>query len=154
MRWAVITVVLVLTSCADDGVPAADVDLRVQEVRSRIIRVEAGIDAASATRIEAVLDGYQEEQRGRDGEVRQARRELNRLLREDSQDQDAYARALARLSKAHESAHEMRHARFEAIVENLQPRDAARLLHALGRHHPRRGAHPPPHARPPHGKRP
>jgi len=118
------------------------------------------LSEAKAEKVEAIVKKYRKEQRTLSKDMREARRELRELFRNDSDDQQAYQKALSKLNAANKKLQTLRDKQFAELSQSLTPKEQARLLAALhklrqhvGKRERRRGWRPPRGPRGPRGPR-
>lgn len=113
---------------------------RLKRKRARILRRKLGLDEARASRLEMLFDEHAEQQRQARVELRRARKQLRRLLREDSDDQAAYKAALDELQAADRRAATLRDTHLSQLREVLTPKEQALLMRMMvkARRHLRR----------------
>ena len=106
---------------------------KLVELRGRLLREMVGLSEARAAQAERVLERFDPEHHRCSGRLDSARREVRRLLDEDSDDADAYAQAVEALRVAHDALHSLRDRQFRAMQEVLQPKEQALFFESLGR---------------------
>ena len=111
----------------------AQVQKRLQQIRDRILRQQVGLDEKKAREVEAVLKRAQKERRKIQRRVRENRRKLRQLLKNDSNDQKAYAAAIRELRKAQNDLHKLKNREFDELAKRLAPKEQAKLVQALQR---------------------
>ncbi|MEB2310852.1 MAG: periplasmic heavy metal sensor [Sorangiineae bacterium] len=116
------------------GSPAgkrAQVEERMREVRKRILRDRVGLDEKKALAVEKVLDKNVAAERAARQEERKHRKEIERLLASDSNDQAAYAKALAGLRASEKRLAAMRQNELDEVAKLLTPKEQAKFVTAL-----------------------
>jgi hypothetical protein len=108
--------------------PAAQ---RAKAVRGQILRTRVGLSEERAGKVEAILDRNAPERRRLQGEIQAATKALRELMRANSQDQQAYARALEQLRAGQKALRNLREREDEAVRQVLKPREQALLLRSL-----------------------
>ena len=104
---------------------------RIDQLRNKLLRKRLGLDEATATKVEKVLRDHVTQKRQVQRDMRQAQRKLRQLLRDDSDDQDAYRKALAALEKAHASGEALRKKHFAELQKLLTPKQQVQLIQAM-----------------------
>jgi Spy/CpxP family protein refolding chaperone len=89
------------------------------------------LEPAKAAEIERVLDRHAPERQKLHEKLRDHRRELNRLLEGDSNDQQAYERAIRGLREAQEQLFVHRRKELDELGRALTPKQQAKLVRAL-----------------------
>ncbi len=154
-----LSVVLVLTctvpAFAQEAAPAAkraQVEAKMKQIRSRMLREQVGLSEAKVRQVEAILEKHQRERRTLRQQVQQERLALTELLSQDSDDQQAYARHIQAMRDAHRKLQSLRDGEITELQKVLTPKEQAQLgiamaqmrrqmNQAIGRH---RGGGPPP----------
>jgi Spy/CpxP family protein refolding chaperone len=123
-------------SYAQPSVPAGSrVEKRFKKKRGQLLRKRLGLDDTKATQVEAILDKHGKQHRQWGRQVHQARRNLAKLLRQDSNDQKAYAQALTQMQAASAELQKLRQRQFVELKKVLRPKEQAKLLRMLNRVH-------------------
>ncbi|MFP6684613.1 MAG: periplasmic heavy metal sensor [Polyangiaceae bacterium] len=112
---------------------------RFAKKRARLLRERIGLDEASAKKVEALFKQFGEQRQSARKSVRVGRDALNKLLRENSDDQAAYRAAIDKLRIAHDAMHSLRNTEWAALAKVLTPKQQATLLRALGKMQKRMG---------------
>ncbi len=122
--------------------PAAKRRARIRSKRARLLRKRLGLDEARARKVEALFDEHAAAKKKSRREMRTARRAVAKLLRQDSDDQDAYRAALDRLSLATSALVTLRRDHIKRLRTVLTPKEQARLMRMMARaaRHMRRAA--------------
>ena len=110
---------------------------RVAMLRQRLFQKKLGLDDAKASKVEAILRDHVTKQREAKQRMRAASRTVRRLLREDSDDQQAYRAALAELTSAQTALEKLRSEHMAELDAVLTPKQQAQLiesLHKIRRH--------------------
>jgi Spy/CpxP family protein refolding chaperone len=106
---------------------------RLADLRQRLLRDRVGLSAEKTRAIEAIVQQSAPERAAAQTELADARRELAALFASDSDDQAAWATALAKMKEAHATAAALREREYEAIAAVLTPKEQAQLLRAMER---------------------
>lgn len=120
-----------------DGAPAAKASggeaprQRLAELRRRLLRERVGLTDEQIGRVETITREHGAERRRIRGQMREARRDLRRLFREDSDDQEAWREALDAMENARRAQQELREAQYEELGSFLSPKQQATLLRTL-----------------------
>lgn len=115
---------------------------KVKHLRGKLLRGKVGLDDARAAQVEEILDANREDHRALRQEVRAQTRALRALVESDSDDQSAYAEAIAALKAAKDDMRALRAAKHDQLAELLSPREQATLMLTMKRvkgHMHRRG---------------
>ena len=111
----------------------AKLEERMKRIRHDVLVKRVGLDEQKAKQVELVLDKYSVERQKLRAEQRSQRRALNELLRADSNDQAAYARALKGLREARKKLHALEEREAEELTKLLTAKQQAKYLRALER---------------------
>lgn len=163
MRWmrgllmvAVVAVLLgvVEVSAAQPGGPpdgpAAGAPGPKQRVRMRLLQRRVGLDDATAQKVMEVLRTYEGRRQALADRMQQNKRALGKLIREDSNDQASYQRAVDELVRTQREMEALRLEEFAELRKVLTPKQQAKLLMELNKLMQRRqerrhgGGGPPP----------
>ena len=109
----------------------AQIEKKLQKVRARLLREHVGLSEEKARKVEAIFDHFAPRAREIEARVRDAKETLRYLFETDSNDQKAYADALAKLRRSKEAMQTIRARQFEEIQKILLPKQQAKLLFAL-----------------------
>ncbi len=109
----------------------AEVEKRMQEVVRKVLTDKVGLDDKKATKVAELMKKDREDQRKIRGEMRKARKDLKKLLDDDSDDQKAYSKAMAALRKGRDDLHKLQNKHFQQLGKELTPKQQAKLLHAM-----------------------
>lgn len=113
--------------------PSEEKVKRAEARRRELLKKRVGLSDDKAKKVEAIVRKHGEQQRALKQNVRKARVELRKLLRDESDDQQAYERALGELEAAHRSLQDLRQKRFADLKGALTPKEQAKLLAAMGK---------------------
>ena len=106
----------------------ARMERRMRRIHDRLLRDGVGLDEAKAKKIDGILDKYAPERKKLHEELGRQKRALHELVRSDSDDEKAYAAALAGLRKAKKAMQALRDKQTAEIEKQLTPRQQARLM--------------------------
>ena len=109
----------------------AQMQSRLKQMRSRLLREELGLDEARASEAETVMDGFAPQRKGLRQTLRTHRRALRTLEETQSTDDEAYVAAVDGLVTAERQLQVMRAQEFDALRLILDGREQAHLLHAF-----------------------
>lgn len=104
---------------------------RLRAMRHKLLRRKLGLSEARASKVEKILERFTPQRREIKKETRAARRSLRLLFRANSDDQQAYKKALARLRAGHKAMQQLRDSEFTALQAELTPKEQAMMLRAL-----------------------
>ena len=110
-----------------------EIKQRIRRMRAKVLRVQVGLDDAKADQAEQILDSFEQAHRDKQRAVRQARRRLRHLFVTDSEDEQAYQRALAELRLAHKELQQLREKQLAALAQVLTYKQQAKLLRSLAK---------------------
>ncbi|MEZ4373252.1 MAG: periplasmic heavy metal sensor [Polyangiaceae bacterium] len=108
-----------------------EVEKRMQEVVRKVLTDKVGLDDKKADKVAELLKKDREEQRKLREEMRTNRKELKKLLDADSDDQKAYAKAMAALRKNRDDLHKLQNKHYQALSKELTPKQQAKLFQAM-----------------------
>ena len=132
---ALLSVGLVLAPApAAEAQPAqrsARVAKRLKQARARLLRHKVGLDEAKAARVEKILDQHAKQRKALKKQTRQHRRTVTGLLAADSNDQQAYARAIKGVRDADKKLRALRDKELDALAKVLTPKQQAKLVIAV-----------------------
>jgi hypothetical protein len=111
--------------------PVSAAEVRAKAMRAKILRKRVGLNEERALKVEAILERYAPERRRIQGSVREATKSLRELLYANSEDQQAYGRALEQLRAGQKALQNLRDREDEAMRQVLKPREQALLLRSL-----------------------
>jgi hypothetical protein len=106
-------------------------ELHAKAIRAKILRQRVGLSEERAVKVEAVLERYAPERRRIEADIRDATKILRELMRANSEDQQAYGRALDRLRAGQKALQSVRDREQEGVRQLLKPREQALLLRSL-----------------------
>jgi len=109
------------------------IEKRVAKLRARVLRKKVGLDEAQAKKVETIFKSFETKRRAAQKELQAGRRDLRKLLKADSDDDQAYEKALARVQTGHLGVQRIRTEQFEALKKVLAPKQQAKLLQELVR---------------------
>lgn len=109
----------------------AQVEQRIKQARGEILRKHVGLDDAKAKEVEAILDKHAPERKKLQGQMREARKTVRALLQADSNDQAAYARAIADYRSAEKKLDALREKEYDELAKKLTPKQQAKLVVAI-----------------------
>jgi Spy/CpxP family protein refolding chaperone len=113
----------------------AQVEARMRQVRLEILKKDVGLDAEKTRVVAALLDRHGAERKKLQAALANERRAVDELLKADSNDQAAYARALRALRARHAELAALRERELQEIGRHLTPKQQAKFLTALRRVH-------------------
>lgn len=111
----------------------AQIAQRLERIRGAVLRKRVGLDERKARAVERILDSHQAERRRLSRVMHTERRALAGLLKQNSNNQAAYARAIQRLRRAELARQSLKQREFTQIARVLTPKEQAKLLIALRR---------------------
>ena len=105
----------------------AQIEKKLQKVRARLLREHVGLSEKKARKVEAIFERFAPRTRKIEQQKRDAKETLRYLFETDSNDQKAYAKALAKLQRTQEAMQRIRARQFEEIQKILLPKQQAKL---------------------------
>lgn len=130
---------LALPARADAGKPQKDaekraqIEARIKQVRSDILRKEVGLEPSKADAAEKILERHAVERKKLAAEQQARRQALATLLESDSNDQAAYAKAVKSLRAGHAKLVALRDREFDELGHLMTPKQQAKFLASV--HH-------------------
>lgn len=113
------------------GELSAQLDGRMAELRSRLLRKRVGIDAERIAEVEAILTKGDLERRQLHQSMREAHKRLRHLIDADANDDTSYEAAVSTLLKSRHRLHELQHAELEQLRGILSSKEMGKLVMAL-----------------------
>ena len=104
---------------------------RMAKLRKRLLKKKVGLTDEEIARVTAIAEAQQDERRALEKTIGASRRELGRLIRSESDDQDAYAKHLDALQVAYRGMDALRDKQVTALREVLEPSKQAKLFRAM-----------------------
>jgi len=114
-----------------DGKKRAEVEARMKSLRADVLRKRVGLEPQKAAEVERILERDAPERLKLQAKLRSSRRALQRLLAEDSNDQQAFTRALQGLREAQGELQKLRQREAQELAKHLTPKQQAKLAIAL-----------------------
>lgn len=139
-RWALSCLVLLaavaMTGLASAKPPPKDgrrakIEARMQQVVERLLKDDVGLDDAKAKKVAELLKQNRADQGKLRAEMRKSRQAVKKLVDADSNDDKAYAKALAAMRKAQADQHKLTDQHFQKLSRELTPKQQAKLFVAL-----------------------
>lgn len=109
------------------GKRRAKVEQRVEEIVGRVLREKVGLDDKKATQVEALLKKHHKARAQAKRDQHRARRALGQLLKQNSSDQKAYAKAINDFRQAQKALHQLEDKQFDELGKVLTPKQQAQL---------------------------
>lgn len=113
------------------GPPSPEKMEKMKEFRAKALRETVGLDEAKASEVEGVMDSFHERRFELHRTMRDNMKNLKSLLKEDSDDQEAYASALETLRVTQEELQNLRSEQMDALKKILTPKEGAKMLVAM-----------------------
>jgi Spy/CpxP family protein refolding chaperone len=110
------------------GAKRAQVEQRMQKLRARVLRSDAGLDEKKAAEVEKVLNKHAPARKQLQKESQQQRQAIRQLLDKDSNDQAAYEKSIKALRSAQKKLHELREKEIDELSKLLTPKQQAKIL--------------------------
>ncbi|HWA71454.1 MAG TPA: periplasmic heavy metal sensor [Polyangiaceae bacterium] len=126
---------LVAAPAFADPPPAGKVEAqaRFKQTRAEILRKRLGLDEKKAGEVEKVLDKYAPERKKLRQAMRDQQKALRELLKNKSEDQPAYKRALDSLTDNLTRLNTLRQQEQAELSRLMTPKQQAQLLEVMGR---------------------
>ena len=106
---------------------------RMEAARAKLLREFVGLDEARATEVEQAMGRFDPERKKIKRELRKQKKAVRKLLKEDSNDEQAYEEALAGVRAAHQALHQLREAELDEVKRLLSAKERAKLLGGMHR---------------------
>ncbi len=111
----------------------AEVQERIKALRHKMLVRKVGLSEDKATKVEQIIDGFNGERQKIHKQIAEEKKTLRELLKSNSDDQDSYEGAITRLRAAQKQNQALRDKEFEALKQELTPKEQAKLLRALNK---------------------
>lgn len=111
----------------------AKVEARLKQLRGQVLRKQVGLDEKHAKLVEGILDRYRPKRQALKRQMRAHRQAIGKLLKADSNDQNAYKREIAGMRSTKKQLDALRDKEINEISRILTPKQQARLAVALRR---------------------
>ncbi len=115
------------------GPPSPEKMEKMKEFRAKALRETVGLDEAKAAEVEKAMDAFHQRRFELHQTMRDNMKNLKALLKEDSNDQEAYANALETLHATQEEMQKLHGEQMAAFKDILTPKEAARMLVTMKR---------------------
>jgi Spy/CpxP family protein refolding chaperone len=119
----------------------AEVDARIKQLRADVLRKRVGLEPQKAEQVERILQRHAPQRRKLQEKLRAHRSGLDRLLDDNSNDQQAYARELKGLKETQGELQKLRQREAEELSRELTPKQQAKLVQAMRHLHKRLRRH-------------
>lgn len=111
----------------------AKIEARLKQIRGQVLRKRVGLDEKHAKQVEGILDRYRPKRRALQKQMRTHRQAIGKLLKADSNDQNAYRREIAGMRNAKKQLDALRDREINEISRVITPKQQAKLAVALRR---------------------
>jgi Spy/CpxP family protein refolding chaperone len=111
----------------------AEMQKRMKAMRRKLLTTKVGLSEEKANKVEKVIDSVDEERQKIHKSILEEKKTLKELLEQNSDDQDSYEGALARLRAAHKQQQELRDKQIDALKKELTPKEQAKMLKAMSK---------------------
>jgi Spy/CpxP family protein refolding chaperone len=141
-RWFVFLVCLLAVASvgkvasaqpAKDKDKRAKVEERLEKLRERVLKKDVGLDDKKAKAVGEILTRYAGERRKIQKDQREYRRALQKLVQSDSNDQDAYKKALKSFREGRKKLQGLEDRQLDDVAKLLTPKEQVKLVSALQR---------------------
>lgn len=139
-RWFVFLVCLLamasvgrVASAQPNKDKRAKVEERLEKLRERVLKKDVGLDDKKAKAVGEILTRYAGERRKIQKEQRESRRTLQKLVQSDSNDQDAYKKALKSFRDGRKKLQGLEDRQLDDVAKILTPKEQVKLVAALQR---------------------
>jgi Spy/CpxP family protein refolding chaperone len=142
LRWLLGALVLALLTGSSTAALAQDkgkggddkhqkVGERLQQVRTRVLQKQVGLDAKTAEQVVKILTKYQPERKKLQSELRASRRAVRELLSQDSSDEAAYKKGIQGFRSAEKKLFDLKNKEIDEVSKLLTPKQQAKLVAVL-----------------------
>jgi Spy/CpxP family protein refolding chaperone len=111
----------------------AKVEQRLEKLRERVLKKDVGLDDKKAAAVGAILTRHATERRKIQKDQRDYRRTLQKLVQSDSNDQDAYKKALKSFRDGRKKLQALEDRQLDEVAKILTPKEQVKLVAALQR---------------------
>jgi Spy/CpxP family protein refolding chaperone len=111
----------------------AKVEQRLEKLRERVLKKDVGLDDKKAAAVGAILARHATERRKIQKDQRDHRRTLQKLVQSDSNDQDAYKKALKSFRDGRKKLQALEDRQLDDVAKILTPKEQVKLVAALQR---------------------
>lgn len=111
----------------------AKLEARLKKIRGAVLRKRVGLDEKHARLVEGVLDRYRPKRQALQKQMHAHRQAIGKLLKADSNDQNAYRREIAGMRSAKKQLDALREREINEVSRLLTPKQQAKLAVALRR---------------------
>lgn len=115
------------------GPPSPEKLEKMKKFRAKALRETVGLDEAKAVEVEKAMDSFHERRFELHQTMRDNMKNLKALLKEDSNDQEAYANALETLRAAQQEMQLLHSEQMDSFKKILTPKEAAKMLVTMKR---------------------
>lgn len=109
----------------------AKVEQRLEKLRERVLKNDVGLDDKKAAAVGAILTRHATERRKIQKNQREYRRMLQKLVQSDSNDQDAYKKALKSFRDGRKKLQALEDTQLDDVAKILTPKEQVKLVAAL-----------------------
>lgn len=106
----------------------AKVGARLEQVRTRVLQKQVGLDQKTAEAVVKILTKYQPERKKLQKEQREHRQAVRELLANDSNDEAAYKSGIQGFRSAEKKLFELRNKEIDEVSKLLTPKQQAKLV--------------------------
>jgi Spy/CpxP family protein refolding chaperone len=110
-----------------------DAQKNFKKLRRRLLKKKIGLDDATVKKVETILKKAHVERKKIQGQVKDARQQLKKLFKADSNDQQAYDVALKKLHNSHRAMQELQNKQLGELHKIMKPKQLALLLRAMNK---------------------
>ena len=130
MKFAIICLFLLSTQVANAQSP--EIMARHRALRAKVLRQDVGLSEARATKVEAIITGFEPARGKARKHIMQARRRMVTMVRNDAPEADL-AKAVAAFRSANQAIRRLRETQFADLQAVLSAKEQALLLLSMGR---------------------
>jgi Spy/CpxP family protein refolding chaperone len=111
----------------------AKVEERLEKLRERVLKKELKLDNKRADAVSEILTRYFKERRKLMETQRENRQKLRKLIRSDSNDQEAYRKAIKNFRDGRKKLQALEDKQLDEVAKILTPKEQTKLVAALQR---------------------
>jgi Spy/CpxP family protein refolding chaperone len=111
----------------------AKVEQRLAKLREHVLKKDVGLDDKKAAAVGEILTRHATERRKIQKDQRDYRRTLQKLVQSDSNDQDAYKKALKSFRDGRKKLQALEDRQLDELAKVLTPKEQVKLVAALSK---------------------
>jgi uncharacterized membrane protein len=111
----------------------AELKARVEAARAKLLREFVGLEEERAVQVEEAMRRFDPKRKELKQALREHKKAVRQLLKQDSNDEQAFEEALAGVRAAHKAVHELREAEYDEMARLLSAKERAKLFGGMNR---------------------